>query len=165
MSYVHKNTTLVLFFLLILSIVAFSGNIIYYQQSLTRLNDVITVKNTQIKGLSTQITSLRTNLSNLNEILNIQLKREENLSEQFINLKLEKEEITGEKQNLEEMVNLTQDELFEAKLEIELLELNITKLSQELNETKKDLENVLDDVEDICNAAVSLNISDCEDYT
>ena len=89
MAYVRKTTTLLLVFLLILTIGSFSFSIIHYQQSLTRLHNDIDKKTTEITGLASDVNSLKKELANLNSILDIQILREENLSEQYVTLKLE----------------------------------------------------------------------------
>ncbi len=165
MVYLKKNTTLVLFFLLIISIAAFSGSAVYYQRSLTKLNDVIKEKDDQVKSMSSEIKSLQKNITSLGKILNIQLKREENLSEQFLTVRLEKEGLTSEKVELEELLNQTQSELYNAEIQIQVIEQELDQLEEDLSNATIQLEEVLDDIEDVCDAASSLNISDCEDYT
>ena len=169
MVYINKRTTLVLFLLLIMSIIFFGAAVVYYQQSLTKLNDDIRDKRVELDTLTTKINKISSNLSMLSETLDVQVQREENLSGQFINLKDEKDLVEDQKKELEIKFEDTKDELIEAKIDIENLEDDINELivvNSYLNET---LEDVLDDVGDVCDDIhdlyPNLNITDCQDYT
>jgi len=122
------------------------------------LNDDVRTKTGQINTMSDKITSLTYNLTNLNEILNIQIIREENLSEQYLGVKTEKEKVESD-------LSETKQELVNARVEIDELVQDITNLNVKYFDLNRSFEIVLDDVEDICDDATALNLSDCDDYT
>ena len=78
MSYIRRNTTLILFLLLIFSIGFFSASVIFFQNTFTKVNDELRDKKIEVLTLDKELESLNLNVSNLNRILDIQLRREEN---------------------------------------------------------------------------------------
>ena len=118
MSYVHKNTTLVLFFLLLVSIIFLSSSVIIYQRSMTRLNDDVRIKNNDIRQIQTLVNELQLNSTSLENSLNLLKKREENLSEQFVGLKDEKEELFTDFESISKNYNKSRKDLDSAKFTI-----------------------------------------------
>ena len=164
MPYVKKHTTLVLFFLVILSISVLTISIIHYQRSLTKLNDLITEKQELADTLSVEVNKLNSEVNNLNRILNLKEKREENLSGQYSTLRVEQEEIKEEKAYLELDLNETLSELEEAEEQIDELQDDLIELNEDFIDLNETYHEVLGDVEDICDEASALNISECGDY-
>ena len=159
MSYMKRNTTLILFLLLLFSIGFFSTSIIFFQNTFTKVNDDLRDKKTEVLTLNKELESLNLNVSNLNRILEIQLRREENLSEQYVTLRVEKVSL--------EDINLALEQE-NAELLAELIEAEtlVISLGDELEDLNESYEIILDDIEDVCGETdvVALNLSDCEDY-
>jgi chromosome segregation ATPase len=164
MSYVKRNSTLILFFLVLVSIIFLGSSVVIYQKSLTGLNDDLRNQNNEIRSLNTYVTGLKLNLSNLKEIIDIQMMREENLSEQFIDLKSDKENLEDDFASTSISLNDTKKDLEKSKFTIS----SLVEVNRDLNSSYDDLdelyEKVLDDINDVCDEAVSLNISECSEY-
>ncbi len=164
MAYMRKSTTLLLFLLLVITLIAFGVSMFFYQGSVARLNKAINNKDTEINLLSNQVAGLSFNLSNLNEMLNLQIKREENLSGLFTGLRSEKDLIEDERRSAIRNLNLTQTELYDAKIEISDLENELSDITANYNSLNASYDDLLDDVNDICTKASSLNVSKCKKY-
>jgi len=160
----RKSTTLLLFLLLVITLIAFGVSMFFYQGSVARLNKAINNKDTEINLLSNQVAGLSFNLSNLNEMLNLQIKREENLSGLFTGLRSEKDLIEDERRSAIRNLNLTQTELYDAKIEISDLENELSDITANYNSLNASYDDLLDDVNDICTKASSLNVSKCKKY-
>jgi len=137
----------------------------YYENSFSSLNNKIMDKEEELIAIKEQRDSLELELNKISKLLDIQMRREENLSEQYTEIRTVKEKVTEEKQNLSLNLNETSALLDEANLLIDSLQHNLTIVLEELNETEAKYYNVLDDLEDVCDEAEELNISDCEDYS
>jgi len=166
MSYVKKRTTLVLFFLLIITIVSLSVSIIYFQKSLTRLNDDLADKQDRVVSLNSQVYSLEQNMTEISQILSIQLKREENLSELYLSQQLEKTKLKDEYEEVYDELNDTAEELYLIRAQLIDLEIRYSNVSYLYDVLNNSYDNLLDDMQDVCEIveANSINASDCEDY-
>jgi chromosome segregation ATPase len=160
MSYIRRNTTLILFLLLIFSIGFFAASIIFFQGTFTKVNDELRDKKTEILNLNKELESLNLNVSNLNRILEIQLRREENLSDQYVTLRVEKV-------SLEDEVTEKEQELAIALGDLQEAEGIVRTLAAELEDLNMSYAQILDDLEDVCGESdvIALNLSDCEDYS
>ena len=154
MPYVKKHTTLVLFFLVILSVSVLTVSIIHYQQSLTELNDVITEKQELADSLSVELNKVNSEVNNLNRILNLQEKREENLSGQYTTLKVEEEKVKEEKAYLEMDLGETRAELEEAEDQIDELQDDIIDIREDYDDLNQTYYEILNDVGDICDEKI-----------
>ncbi len=164
MPYVKKHTTLVLFFLVILSVSVLTVSIIHYQQSLTVLNDVIREKQELADSVSAELNKVNSEVNNLKRVLNLKEKREENLSGQYTTLKVEEEKVKEEKAYLEMDLSETRAELEDAEDHIDSLEDDLIDIREDYDDLNQTYYEILSDVEDICDDASSLNISECGDY-
>ncbi len=164
MSYLKKSPTLVIFFLLVLIIGIFAFSAVFYQKSLSGLNDKISDKDETIEKLNADISSLNLNLSNIKSLLDLQMMREENLTGLYTGLKNERDTLESEKKSLQKRINDTETELFKAKFEINLLVEEISSMKLNYTELNNSYEEVLDDIEDVCTKASFLNISECGEY-
>ena len=164
MSYIQKNTTLALLFLLLVTVSVMVGFVFYYQKSMTKLNDEIIGQDKELNSMSEEVFSLRANLTNLNELLNLQVVREENLSGQFSTLKDEKDNLSAEKKSLTKKLNETLDAFSESETKATELELDLSIVQSKYDALNETAEDFLDDLEDICDDASSLNITKCSQY-
>ncbi|MBN2368051.1 hypothetical protein JXC34_03455 [Candidatus Woesearchaeota archaeon] len=165
MTYIKKTTTIVLFLLLVLLVGLFTGASVYYQRTLSRLNDVIRNKEDKITSMSIQIKGLNYNVSLLSEILRIQLEKEENLTAQYVNLVEETSSLSGAKEEIETELTDTEQLLLGLNQELEDCEDNYFGLEEDYLDLNETLADVVQDVLDICDEASPMNISECEDYT
>ncbi len=171
MGYIKKYTTLFLFFLLVIALVSFISGVVFYQKSFSRLNSDIQTRNKEIAHLNDVVTSLRQNYTRLDEILQLKIQKEEDLSLQYLDMKTVKEGLEEDKVELEgyivdlsESLNETLTQLTKARLNISILQGEIEDLEIEIDILEEDLSQVLNDTKEICEDSEALNISECEDY-
>ncbi|NTV24291.1 MAG: hypothetical protein HGA85_08050 [Nanoarchaeota archaeon] len=164
MGYIKKSTTLVLFLMLLVSIIAFTGSVIFFQKTMSTLNEAISGKDSQIGSQKSMIEGLEMNLSRISDKLELQLRREENLSGQYSELKDANELLTSEKQSLTAKLNSTEAELKDREEEIEDLEVDISEWMSDYFWLNQTLRNVTNDAEYICDKAAALNLSRCKNY-
>ena len=162
MTYVKRRSTLVLFFLVLISVTFLSASIVMYQNSLTKLNDGLRDRKTQIMDLSKTVAKLDSNISKQTQIINLQIQREENLSAQFTNVKTEKEGLITDIDKLKEDLKDTEDELKTAIVDISMLKSELSDLNVSYNNLEDDLDDAVDDIKDICS---EYNSTICEDYS
>jgi chromosome segregation ATPase len=159
-----KTTTLVLFFLLLVTIVFFSAAVIVYQNSMTHLNDDLRERKQDIIDMQGQIDGLSYNLTSLKQAYGLQLLREENLSSQFSSVKEAKEDLEATRSELQaEIADLTA-ELTQKTVDLNMMTFQLNETNSLLRSLNESYLKVVDDAEDICAAAESLNISDCRKY-
>jgi chromosome segregation ATPase len=164
MAYMRKSTTLLLFLLLVITLIAFGVSMFFYQGSVARLNKAINNRDSEIDLLTNQVAGLSLNLSNINEMLNLQIKREENLSGLFTGLRSEKDLIEDERRAAIRNLTLTQAELYDAKIKISDLEDDLSNINTKYTSLNISYGDILDDVNDICTKAFTLNVSECKKY-
>jgi chromosome segregation ATPase len=151
--------------MLVVCVGAFSFSIYYYQKSLTQLNDIITEKDDNVRALSREVTVLTNNLANLDEMLSIQLIREENLSTMYSGLLSEKVTIEEQRRDIQISLNTTRADLNRAMFEIEMLKRDLSSYLESQESQNETISDLLYDINIICDSASSLNISRCGKYT
>ena len=159
-----KTTTLVLFFLLLVTIVFFSAAVIVYQNSMTRLNDELRDRKQDIIIMQGQIDGLSMNFTGLKEAYGLQILREENLSSQFSNVKEAKESLEESKKQMQEEIDELTEDLILKETDINSLQGEVSRLNIAISGLNLTYAKVLDDVQDICEDAAALNISECRRY-
>ncbi len=159
-----KNTTVVLFLLLLLAIGFYTASVFLYQVSLTRINDDLRKQRVEIFDLNSQAESFKINVSKLNYQVDVQNKREENLSKQFVGVREEREELEEEKTQLKQDILQKNQEISAKDNEIKELKIDISDLTKKINLMNQTVDDILDDIDDICDDAAELNLSKCEDY-
>lgn len=164
MGYINKGATLFLFLFLLVALLSFGGSTVYYQKSFSRLNSELSEKNDKISSLTYTLNSLSSNHSKLNELLNLKIQREIDLTGQYEDVQAEKESITTEKLSVEGELNFTKSSLKSALLNITILNDEIEDMNLSIIELQEDYEDLFNETVDICEEAASLNISECEDY-
>lgn len=165
MGHIKKATTLVLFLLLLAVIGAYSLSTVYYQKAFTGLNDRILKQDIAIGDLKEVVAVMDANITGLRSQLSLQAMREENLSRQYTDIRSVKEQLSTEKQDLENQLAGTQKDLARSKEEILRLTDQISLLSYNYASLNKTLATVMDDVEDICDEIRGkVNVSDCKKY-
>lgn len=164
MAYVKKTATLFLFFIVIVSIIFVSVAVVFFQRSLSSLNDNLRNRENDIRDLNLELSSLNTNVSNLNKILDIQLLREENLSVQYLTLKIDNEDLNVKNIKLENDLEETKDDLSDAISKVTNQKFEISALQLENTNLTDTNEIIFEDINDICEDALSLNISICSRY-
>lgn len=164
MSYIKKNATLFIFFLLVLSILSLSGSTIYFQKTMTVLNDNIKEKQHDINKLTSKVSILEINVERMEDEINLQRRIEANLTEQVTGVKILSRTLENEKTVLEEAFFETKTLYDDLLIEFGKLNTTYSNSSENYAGLQKNYTRLYSDVEDICAAAVSLNITDCEDY-
>ncbi|MBN1503363.1 hypothetical protein JW930_07525 [Candidatus Woesearchaeota archaeon] len=164
MGYIRKNTTLILLFLLIVALLVYGGSTVYYQKSLTKLNQNLADKDTQIETLTGTLQSLESNHTRLEELLNMKVQREMDLTDQYEDVKSEKEILFVDKLSVERELNTTKRELNIAMLNISILIHDMDELRVSYDELEADYSEIYNDTIGICEDAEDLNITECEDY-
>ncbi|MEM3374509.1 MAG: hypothetical protein QXE31_04785 [Candidatus Woesearchaeota archaeon] len=164
MSYLKRSPTLIIFFLLLFVIIVFAATAVLYQKALTKLNDKIIDRDNKISVLTKTLSQLNSNLSVLNEKFELQLLREQNLSNLYTELKDNKEKLEIEKISLLKKINQTEKELFNVKFELNKLNNDFETLKTQYSNLNRTYYNVLEDIKDVCKKASSLNISECRNY-
>lgn len=164
MAYIKKRTTLTLLLLLLLSIGLFIFSIFYYRGSFSRLTSVITQREDKIDRLSAELDSTRDNLTKTENTLDIQIMREENLTNLYGVLKAEKDKVETQKSAISKQLNETKLELFSAKIEISDLEDDIEFLNKKNSDLNYTYSRAINDINRICDKASMMNISECQKY-
>lgn len=164
MAYIKKRTTMILFMLLLASIIILAFSVYYFEKSFGKLNVVINDKEDRIYELADEISSLNANLTKVLGTLDIQIKREENLTNLYGQLKSEKEKVEAQKASLSGQLNDTKAELFDARLEVNSLEDDLASQLKKYSDLNKSYEAVLDDVNDVCDKVSTQNITECKKY-
>lgn len=171
MGYIRKYTTLLLLLFLVITLGAFAGSAVFYQRSFKSLNDGLNERNENIRGLEVVLLSLQENYSRIDEMLQVTSQKKEDLSEQYVEIKGEKEDLEDLRRILEfntmtisSDLNETKIDLEDAKTEVSKQEATIIRLENRTAELEGELDDVLDDIIDVCKDAEELNISKCGDY-
>ncbi len=164
MSFIKKGTTIVLALLLTLSVAAVLFSMAYYRNSFGRINSEIEDRDLEIERLESELMKAEENLTSAQSLLDLQIKRESNLSSLFTDIKAEKEKAEDDKKSTEGKLNQTQGELLRSKIDFDNLEYKYEVLNSNYLSLNLSYKNVLSDVDKICTKASSLNISQCKKY-
>jgi chromosome segregation ATPase len=164
MTYLKKTTTFTLFLALAIALVVFILSAYYYQISLTKLNDLISSKDNQITVMTGQIIGLNSNMSDLREVLDLQIKREENLSGLFLDLQVQNDNVEKQRRSIETTFNQTQAALYAAQTKVEDLEDSLSQTTTKYISMNNTYSKMHRDILDICDKASELNISECRNY-
>ena len=164
MSFIKKGTTIVLVLLLFASVIAVLFSMSFYRNSFGKINSQIEDRDNKIDALYSQLSDSQKNLSEIQTILDLQIKRESNLSSLFTDLKTVKEKTDDEKKSTEGKLNQTQGELLSIKLDLNNLQYKYMNLNSSYASINASYALLLKDVDKICSKVSSLNISQCQKY-
>ena len=148
-----------LVFLLVLCISVFTYSIVFYERSLTRLNQVSKDRQEMIDELSNYAYALNSNISTLSGQLS------QNLSGQFLDMKLKKESLDEENTGLKIDLNETKTDLIDSRLEINDLKRSLAILQTDYKNLNDAYDVVVDDAGDICSEIQDkVNVTRCDKY-
>jgi chromosome segregation ATPase len=159
-----KNSTLVIFFLLLAAVIFYASSVFLYQGSLSRINDDLRVKRVEIFERNKEIESLNLNVTKLLSAIELQEKREANLSSQFLDVRDEKVDLEAQKVKLGENIKTKDQEITSLKSQITTLNSKISDYIADIELKKETISSITKDVESICDKAESLNITKCNKY-
>ena len=150
---------------MVLCISVFTYSIVFYERSLTRLNQVSKDRQEMIDELSNYAYALNSNISTLSGQLSLQLRREQNLSGQFLDMKLKKESLDEENTGLKIDLNETKTDLIDSRLEINDLKRSLAILQTDYKNLNDAYDVVVDDAGDICSEIQDkVNVTRCDKY-
>jgi chromosome segregation ATPase len=164
MGFIKKSTTILLVLLLTLSTIIVLLSMAYYRLSLGKINTQMELRDDRIENLSNELDATKLTLAEKAALLDVQIKREANLSSLFTDLKSVKEKTEGEKKQAEGKLNQTQGELLSVKIELDNLQYRYINLNSSYSSLNSSYAVILDDAQDICRKSASLNISECKKY-
>lgn len=164
MTFIKKGSTLVLALLLTICVAAVLFSMTYYRNSFGKINSQIEKRDIEIDRLFSELEETQENLSITKSLLDLQIKREANLSSQFTDLKSDKEKTEDEKKSTEGKLNQTQGELLNSKIALDNLQYKYDSLKSSYASLNTTYNSALVDIDKICTKASTLNISQCKKY-
>ena len=150
MAFMKRNVNLGLLFLIVASLVLFTGFSVYYQ---TTLKDITLEYNTKLKDLQKVTKELGLQKTALNETYELKIKAERDrsaLDSQYRDISDENLQLEKDKTGLMVEVAQTKSELGAAQTELESKKTLLAKTQADLSAANSKISSLKDDIEDLC---------------
>ena len=139
MSYITKNANMLLLFLIVLSATGLVAATVYFENNFERLNKDYEGKVAELIRISSELQQKRDALEKASRELVVKGTREEEIAEQFTEVRTEKEELATKKAELEKSKAQLEAEVSELNLDLQKLERERLDLQNEVNILESDL--------------------------
>ena len=150
MAFMKRNVNLGLLFLIVASLVLFTGFAVYYQ---TTLKSITIEYNTKLNDLQKVTKELGLQKTALNETYELKIKAERDrsaLDSQYRDISDENLQLEKDKTSLMVEVAQTKSELGAAQTELESKKTLLAKVQADLEIEKSRVSSLKDDIEDLC---------------
>jgi len=150
MAFMKRNVNLGLLFLIVASLVLFTGFSVYYQ---TTLKDITLEYNTKLKDLQKVTKELGLQKTALNETYELKVKAEKDrsaLDSKYKDISDENLQLEKDKTGLMVEVAQTKSELGAAQTELESKKTLLAKTQADLSAANSKISSLKDDIEDLC---------------
>ena len=150
MAFMKRNVNLGLLFLIVASLVLFTGFSVYYQ---TTLKDITLEYNTKLKDLQKVTKELGLQKTALNETYELKVKAEKDrsaLDSKYKDISDENLQLEKDKTSLMVEVVQTKSELGAAQTELESKKVILAQTQADLSAEKSRVSSLKDDIKDLC---------------
>lgn len=150
MAFMKRNVNLGLLFLIVASLVLFTGFAVYYQ---TTLKSITIEYNTKLNDLQKVTKELGLQKTALNETYELKIKAERDrsaLDSQYRDISDENLQLEKDKTSLMVEVAQTKSELGAAQTELESKKTLLAKTQADLSAANSKISSLKDDIEDLC---------------
>ena len=150
MAFMKRNVNLGLLFLIVASLVLFTGFAVYYQ---TTLKSITIEYNTKLNDLQKVTKELGLQKTALNETYELKIKAERDrsaLDSQYRDISDENLQLEKDKTSLMVEVAQTKSELGAAQTDLESKKTLLAKVQADLEIEKSRVSSLKDDIEDLC---------------
>ncbi len=115
MAYITRNANLILLFCIVLSLTFLIGTTVFYQTNISRLNEEYGTKVDELKVVEKELNTKIKILDQVKKDLKLKSEREESFTEQFTEIRGEKETLAQEKERLSSERDSLEKQLADAK--------------------------------------------------
>ena len=157
MSFMKKDVNVVLLFLIVASILIFSGFTVYYQ---TTFKDVSLEYKNKLEQLQKVTSDLSTKRQQLNETYALRVKAEQDkraLDQSYKDLSDERNQLENDKSSLESELINTKGDLAEKSAQLQSTQNQLASTQAELGSVKAQRDNYKNDLNEVCDAYTAKN--------
>lgn len=157
MAFMKKDVNVVLLFLIVASILIFSGFTVYYQ---TTFKDVSLEYKNKLEQLQKVTSDLSTQKQQLNETYSLRVKAEKDkkaLDQSYKDLSDERNQLENDKSSLETELITTKGDLAEKSVQLQSKQNELASTQAELGSVKAQRDNYKNDLAEVCDAYTAKN--------
>jgi len=157
MAFMKKDVNVVLLFLIVASILVFSGFTVYYQ---TTFQDVSLEYKNKLEQLQKVTSDLSAQKQQLNETYALRVKAEQDkkaLDQSYKDLSDERNQLESDKASLETELITTKGDLAEKSMQLQSTQNQLASTVAELGSVKAQRDSYKNDLEEVCNDYTTLN--------